>query len=160
MEATKESAAHRYSITDLRREFGVTARTLRHYESVGLLSPERSGQQRHFSERDRVRLRLALRGRALGFNLAEIAEMIDLYDLDPTEMAQLERTLAYGRGKLRQLEAKRAQLTEAIEELAAWERRLSALLSARRQDIGSGTDAGSEGLDECMNEGRRSDGRA
>ena len=86
--------------------------------------------------------------------------MIDLYDLDPSEVAQLERTLAYGRGKLRQLEAKRAQLTEAIEELAAWERRLSALLAARRRGSGSGTDAGSEGVNECVNEGRRSDGRA
>lgn len=126
-----------YSIGDLSREFDVTPRTIRHYESCGLLHPARDGQRRRFSERDRVRLRLVLRGRSLGFNLAEIAEMIDLYDVDPSEVIQLERTLEYGRQRIRELESKRAELSEAIEELQAWERRLTAVL--RREKDREGT---------------------
>ncbi len=122
-----------YSITQLCQEFDVTPRTIRHYESCGLVQPAREGQRRLFSERDRVRLRLVLRGRSLGFNLAEIAEMIDLYDLDPTQVAQLERTLAYGRDKIRSLERKCSEITEAIEELRAWERRLEAQLRLRKR---------------------------
>ncbi|MDA8345519.1 MAG: MerR family DNA-binding transcriptional regulator [Thermaerobacter sp.] len=126
-----ENGGRVYSITQLCQEFDVTARTIRHYESCGLVEPARQGQRRVFSERDRVRLRLVLRGRSLGFNLSEIAEMIDLYDLDPSEVAQLERTLAYGRQKISQLESKRAAISEAIEELRAWERKLGVQLQRR-----------------------------
>lgn len=132
MIATPRVPARVYSITQLCQEFDVTARTIRHYESCGLVQPTRQGQRRLFSERDRVRLRLVLRGRSLGFNLAEIAEMIDLYDLDPSEVAQLERTLAYGRQKIKQLEEKRADITAAIEELRAWEHRLATQLKRQR----------------------------
>lgn len=69
-----------YSIRQLSREFGVTPRTLRFYEGKGLLAPARSGSRRLYSDRDRTRLRLALRGKRLGFSLQECREIIDLYD--------------------------------------------------------------------------------
>jgi len=69
-----------YSIRELGEEFGVTARTLRFYETKGLVSPERQGVTRIFSERDKVRLDLTLRGKRLGFSLEEIRQIIDMYD--------------------------------------------------------------------------------
>jgi DNA-binding transcriptional MerR regulator len=70
-----------YSITELCSEFGVTARALRFYEDEGLISPQRRGTQRIYSQRDRARLAWILRGKRVGFSLADIREMIDLYDL-------------------------------------------------------------------------------
>lgn len=82
-----------YKITDLAREFGVTTRTIRHYEDQGLLNPTRRGTVRLFSPRDRVRLKLALRGSRLGFSLQEIKELFDLYDTARGERVQLEAFL-------------------------------------------------------------------
>lgn len=123
-----------YTISELAQEFDVTARTIRYYEQFGLVSPRRQGQRRLYSERDRVRLRLALRGRRLGFALEEIAEMLDLYDQDPGGREQLERALAYGREKMRELERRRGEIDLALEELRSYERRLSALLAERSAD--------------------------
>jgi len=136
-----------YRIGDLCQEFDVTARTVRYYESCGILEPERRGQVRLFRERDRVRLRLALRGRRLGFTLAEVKEMLDLYDRDGGEVAQLERTLAYGRRRIQELEEREREVREAIEELEAWQALLARRLQAARRGAGAGR-------------GGRSDGRA
>ncbi len=79
-----------YGIRELGQEFGITARTLRHYEEKGLISPERQGLTRVFSERDRVRLNLTVRGRRLGFSLDEIKEIIDMHDPSaPNDQAQI-----------------------------------------------------------------------
>lgn len=78
------------SITDLSREFDVTTRAIRFYEDEGLLHPERRGRQRVYSNRDRVRLKLILRGKRLGFSLSEIADIISLYHSEPGETAQLD----------------------------------------------------------------------
>ena len=78
-----------YSIGDLAREFDVTTRTIRFYEDKGLITPARQGQRRVYSGRDRVRLKLIMRGKRLGFSLEEVREMVDLYDEDKTEVAQL-----------------------------------------------------------------------
>jgi len=127
-----------YGIGELFREFDVTGRTVRYYESCGILRPTREGQRRLFSEGDRVRLRLALRGRRLGFSLAEVKEMLDLYDREGGEVAQLERTLAYGRAKLEELEAKRKEVEEAIAELRAWQHLLGSRLRSAQRDADSG----------------------
>jgi DNA-binding transcriptional MerR regulator len=82
-----------YTIAELAREFGVTTRTIRHYEHEGLLTPARRGLVRIFSGRDRVRLKLALRGKRLGFSLHEIKELFNLYDLARDERKQLEAFL-------------------------------------------------------------------
>ncbi len=78
-----------YTISDLAKEFGVTSRALRLYEESALLAPKREGMRRIYAERDRVRLRLILRGKRLGWSLAEIGESFDLYDSNMGEEAQL-----------------------------------------------------------------------
>ena len=85
--------AETYGIAELAREFGVTARTIRHYEDEGLIAPLRDGQRRVYRPRDRTRLRLILRGRRLGFALAEVREIVDLYDAAPGEIGQRLRGL-------------------------------------------------------------------
>jgi DNA-binding transcriptional MerR regulator len=82
-----------YSIGELAEEFGVTSRALRLYEEEGLLDPQREGTRRIYNERNRVRLRLILRGKRLGWALSEIRESFDLYDSDHGEEAQLELML-------------------------------------------------------------------
>ncbi len=99
-----------YSISDLSKEFGVTTRTLRHYEDQGLVSPRREGTNRLFSHRDRVRLKLALRGKRLGFSLAEIRELFDLYDSARDERRQMEEFLSM-------LERRRARLRQQHEDI-------------------------------------------
>ncbi|MDP2697319.1 MerR family DNA-binding transcriptional regulator [Thalassospira sp.] len=78
-----------FSITDLAREFDVTTRTIRFYEDQGLIAPERQGQTRIYGQRDRVRLRLIMRGKRLGFSLGEIRDLLDLYETDRSEITQL-----------------------------------------------------------------------
>lgn len=99
-----------YGISDLACEFGITPRTIRHYEDEGLLSPRREGQRRIYSARDRVRLALVLRGKRLGFSLAEAKEVIDLYTAPRGEAGQL-------RALLEKLDDKRAVLAEKRRDL-------------------------------------------
>lgn len=93
-----------YSIRELGEEFGITARTLRFYEDKGLISPKRQGVTRVFSERDKVRLDLTLRGKRLGFSLEEIREIIDMYDPeqphDPAQIICLCRKIQENRKEL------------------------------------------------------------
>ena len=93
---TSDSAAlpRTYSISELSRMFEVTPRTIRFYEQEGLLEPQRRGQTRIYHDKDRVRLKLTLRGKRLGFSLAEIREVIELYDALPDgNVRQLRRLL-------------------------------------------------------------------
>ncbi len=106
-----------YTIGDLVEAFDVTPRTIRYYEEIGLLSPQRRGQRRIYSEGDRVRLRLILRGRRLGFSLEEIREILALYDPEEGGKAQLERVLKMGEAKLREIEAQIAELEAMRLEL-------------------------------------------
>lgn len=99
-----------YTISDLAREFGVTTRTLRHYEDQGLVTPTREGINRIYSHRDRVRLKLALRGKRLGFSLSELRELFELYDLANDERRQLEEFAV-------KLERRRAQLEQQREDV-------------------------------------------
>ena len=106
-----------FSIADLADEFEITPRTIRFYEDKGLLSPERQGLQRIYGRRDRARLRLILRGKRLGFTLAEIGEMLDLYDLGDGQSEQMRHALRKGHERLASLERQRRDLDEAIGEL-------------------------------------------
>ncbi|MGL4917519.1 MAG: MerR family transcriptional regulator, partial [Aeromonas allosaccharophila] len=83
----------RFSISELAREFDITTRSIRFYEDQGLLNPAREGQTRIYSKQDRVRLKLTLRGKRLGFSLAEIRELFDLYDADKSSRTQLQTML-------------------------------------------------------------------
>ena len=111
-------------IAQVCREFGVTPRALRFYEDQGLLSPVRREQVRIYSDRDRARLTLILRGRRAGFTLREIRELLDLYD-NEGRIAQQAQALPRFKAQLDVLEARRRQLDEAIEALKAASTRLS-----------------------------------
>lgn len=106
-----------YSITELCGEFGVTARALRFYEDEGLISPQRRGTQRIYSQRDRARLAWILRGKRVGFSLADIREMIDLYDLGDGRRLQREVTLERCTAKIEALQAQKRDIDAAIAEL-------------------------------------------
>lgn len=106
-------------IRDMCAAFDVTARTLRFYESKELLSPRRVGQTRLFTRRDRARLKLILRGKRFGFALEEIRELLDLYDRDDRHLTQLRKTFDLARERLAEMEARRAELDEAIADLRA-----------------------------------------
>ncbi|ARE39053.1 putative transcriptional regulator LiuR of leucine degradation pathway, MerR family [Rhodovulum sp. P5] len=105
------------TITQMRDRFDVTARTLRFYESKGLLDPHRDGQKRLYTRRDRARLKLILRGKRFGFSLEEIRQLLDLYDLEDGEELQFRRTYAVAQERLADMERQRAELDEAIGEL-------------------------------------------
>jgi DNA-binding transcriptional MerR regulator len=115
--------AERFSITELSREFDVTTRTIRFYEGEGLLAPARRGQARIYSARDRVRLRLILRGKRLGFSLLEIKEIFDLYDRAPGEAGQLRHFLAKIEERRRQLHQQREDIEVTLRELTTVEAR-------------------------------------
>ncbi len=107
-----------FSITDLAAEFGVTARALRFYEDEGLIAPERRGTARIYSHRDRARLAWILRGKRVGFSLAEIREMIDLYDIGDGRHTQRAVTIERCRARIATLDAQKRDIDAAIEELA------------------------------------------
>ena len=106
-----------YAIGELAKEFEVTSRTLRLYEEEGLLKPQRMGTRRIYSERNRVRLRLILRGKRLGWSLSEIKELFDLYDSSHGEEAQLELMLAKLEQRREMLETQKRDIDNALEDL-------------------------------------------
>ena len=123
-----EAAAPTYGIADLAREFDVTTRTLRFYEDEGLIAPQRQGQRRIFSDRDRVRLKLILRGKRLGFSIGEIREIINLYDAPPGEAGQIRFFLQKIRERRAALERQRDDIAATLDELNDVEARCAAQL--------------------------------
>tara|TARA_B100000315_G_C14360870_1_gene488403 strand:+ start:344 stop:736 length:393 start_codon:yes stop_codon:yes gene_type:complete len=122
-----------YGIAELAREFDVTTRTIRFYEDKGLLSPDRHGQRRVYAARDQVRLRLIMRGKRLGFSLDEIRELIDLYDVDPTEVTQLRHFLDKIRDRKSALVLQQADIAETLEEIGRIETQCSEMLSDKQK---------------------------
>jgi DNA-binding transcriptional MerR regulator len=112
-----------FSITDLAQEFDVTTRAIRFYEDQGLLSPKRRGQTRIYDQRDRTRLKLILRGKRLGFSLAEVGGIINMYDSEPGETAQLEFFIAKIRERCAMLAQQREDIEITLAELGAVEKR-------------------------------------
>ena len=106
-----------YTIGELAEEFGITSRTLRLYEEEGLLDPRREGTRRIYNERNRVRLRLILRGKRLGWSLSEIRESFQLYDSSLGEEAQLEWMLDKLENRRETLIAQRKDIDSALREL-------------------------------------------
>lgn len=121
-----------YSIADLAREFGLTTRAIRFYEDKGLLAPIRAGRNRVYHNRDRVRLKLTVRGKRLGLSLSEIRELIDMYDAARDEKGQLERFVQVLQKRREILEQQREDIEAVLAEVAAFERQCRELLASRR----------------------------
>lgn len=99
-----------YSIGELAKEFDITTRSIRFYEDQGLILPTRRGQTRIYNQRDKVRLKLILRGKRLGFSLAETGRLFELYDMDKTSATQLETILDL-------IANKKADLNQQLEDI-------------------------------------------
>lgn len=113
-----------YSISELAKEFDVTTRSIRFYEDQDLLKPSRRGQTRVFSSKDRVRLKLILRGKRMGFSLAETKELFDLWDETPTgNEKQLQKMLKILEDKRAQLEQQKKDIAQAEMEMETAEAR-------------------------------------
>jgi DNA-binding transcriptional MerR regulator len=122
-----------FTIGELAREFDLTTRAIRFYEDMGLLAPERAGQQRVYTARDRARLTLTLRAKRLGLKLNEAKEILDMYDSPRDTVPQLERFLDVLGTHRRHLEAQLADLQANLEEVRAQERQgRNTLARARR----------------------------
>ena len=113
-----------YSIGELAREFDVTPRAIRFYETEGLLAPRRDGQRRIYTPRDRTRLKLTLRGKRLGLTLSEIRDLIDMYEPGRDERPQLERFLAVLEAHKSALLRQRADIEAQLSELQAFEKKV------------------------------------
>jgi DNA-binding transcriptional MerR regulator len=108
-----------WTITQLAQEYGVTLRTLRHYEELGLLAPERRGTTRVYHQRDRIRVALILRGKRLGFSLDEIRVIVNMYDEPPGERGQLEFLVEQCDVRREQLKQQRRDIDETLDEITA-----------------------------------------
>ena len=134
--APQEAASRLYAIGDLAAEFAVSPRAIRFYEDQGLLAPQRIGGNRIYSARDRARLQLILRGKRLGFALADIKELLDLYDIDPEHLEQLRATLMKGQARIAELERQQQEIALTLQEL----REIGSQIedSIRRKEAGQG----------------------
>ena len=112
-----------YSISDLSKEFDITTRSIRFYEDQGLLKPKRRGQTRIYSLKDRVRLKLILRGKRLGFSLAETRRLFELYDADKSSTTQLNTMLALVEEKKSALQQQMDDIKVVLMELVTVEKR-------------------------------------
>ncbi len=106
------------SLKEMCATFDVTPRTLRYYEYIELLSPEKVGRSRFYGPRERARLKLILRGRRFGFTLEEIRQWLDMYKGHNDNRAQMERMVEMSTAQIDELESRKAQLQEAIDELS------------------------------------------
>ncbi|PKG81229.1 MerR family transcriptional regulator [Colwellia sp. 75C3] len=109
---TSKISPTKYSISDLSKEFDITTRSIRFYEDQGLVSPARKGQTRIYNQRDKVRLKLILRGKRLGFSLAETGRLFELYDVDKTSAKQLNSIMEL-------IHNKKRDLTQQLEDINA-----------------------------------------
>lgn len=126
------SSGNEFTMTRMTREFGVTARTLRHYEEKGLVTPRRDGSSRFFGPRDRARLKLVLQGKRVGFSLDEIREMLDLYDLKDGQETQMKVALEKFRDRISRLEGQKREIDRAIADLTRTCDVISGLLQSRQ----------------------------
>lgn len=123
------------TIREMCDTFQVTPRTLRFYEAKELLFPQREGQKRWFTRRDRARLKLILRGKRFGFSLEDIRQLLDLYDLGDGQYTQVSRSYQIGRERLAAMIAQRDDLNDAISELQEqlrWGEKMLAEMETRK----------------------------
>ena len=121
-----------YSISDLSKEFDITTRSIRFYEDQGLLKPKRRGQTRIYSLKDRVRLKLILRGKRLGFSLAETRRLFEMYDADKTSTTQLNTMLELIEEKKTSLQQQMDDIKVVLMELNSAEQQCLAALDENK----------------------------
>ena len=124
-----------FTIRDLAKEFGVSARTLRFYEEKGLLDPARRGEQRLYSRRDRARLAYVIAGKTVGFSLEEVREMLDLYDLGDGQVTQLKVALAKFGERIERLERQKSDIDRVVAELTRASDAMKAKLASRARAV-------------------------
>ena len=129
-----KAPAKGFTITELAAEFDVTPRAIRFYEDVGLLEPARSGRNRVYSQRERTRLKLTLRGKRLGLSLQEIKQLVDMYDSPSDTAPQLQAFLGVLRNHRRQLELQLEDIRVTLEEISQHEERCERLLASNGVD--------------------------
>lgn len=124
------------TITEVCDMFNLTARTLRYYEEIDLLSPKRNkANHRIYDKKEVAKIKLIERGKRYNFNLDEIKEMILLFDIDRTGVAQLERTIEYGREKVEEIDRRITELEQIKREILLLERRFKEKLKEMRSDV-------------------------
>lgn len=121
--------ARTYNITELATEFDITARAIRFYEDVGLLAPKRAGRNRVYTQRDRTRLKLTLRGKRLGLSLQEIKQLVTMYDSPSDTAQQLAAFMAVLLEHRKLLEQQREDIEITLAEITQHEERCRSLLS-------------------------------
>ena len=123
-----------YSITELAAEFDISTRTIRFYEEKGLIAPERKGNTRLYNDADRVRLKLILRGKRLGFSLEESRDIIDMYQPNQSNEAQIQKLIYTIRDKRKQLEQQKNDIEAMMVDLKSAEQQcLEALTTVQKQ---------------------------
>ena len=130
MPTSARGAAPVFTITALALEFDITARAIRFYEDVGLLTPGRAGRNRVYTQRDRTRLKLTLRGKRLGLSLQEIKQLVDMYDSPSDTRQQLSAFLAVLGEHRRLLEQQREDIDITLAEIAQHEERCRKVVGA------------------------------
>lgn len=121
-----------WTISDLSKEFDITPRTIRFYEDHGILNPAREGNKRIYVSRDRTRLKLALRGKRMGFTLAAIRELVDMYEGPRDTVPQLKHYLSVLQEQRANLEQQRMDLEETLTEIVQQQKQCEALLKAKK----------------------------
>jgi DNA-binding transcriptional MerR regulator len=121
-----------YTITELAQEFDVTPRAIRFYEDMGLIAPARAGRNRVYSQRDRTRLKLTLRGKRLGLSLQDIKQLVDMYESPSDTAPQLQAFVQLLSSHRRQLEQQREDIDVTLAEIAQHEARCRSLLATVR----------------------------
>jgi DNA-binding transcriptional MerR regulator len=120
-----------FTIGELAREFGLTTRAIRFYEDCGLIAPARSGRHRVYTARDRARLTLTLRGKRLGLKLAEVKELVDMYETRRDSDSQLRRFVEVLARQRAELESRLSDLRATLDEVLAHEAAARRMLKAR-----------------------------
>lgn len=117
MKNMSETDSEFYTVPELASELGITPRAIRFYETKGLLSPQRAGNTRIYTKKDRARLVLILRGKRLGFTLADIREFLDLYEVDTSQVSQIQLLMRKVKARMEDLEEQRRELNVVLGEL-------------------------------------------
>ena len=121
------------SVTELADELGITPRAIRFYETKGLIMPKRAGTTRVYTYRDKARMQLILRGKRLGFTLADIKEYLDIYDVDPSQTQQIKLLLDKVERRIDELEQQREDLETTLTELEEMRQECITNIEARNQ---------------------------